>query len=333
MHEGFELANVACGKDAPSPVDFNDPAAVSANLAAADSAFDSDVFRSFSTASIMLDVATAPAFRPAATLLETLRPKLVRTGARMFLPTLQQAQKLHAMVPNLSVSAAQGRIIPDTMYGRVFEWDAALNQYRWQGATVASLTGVRFVLYATGLDGQVVEPVSAIGTLDIIDQSTPTKLQLQVLVKGGATTYVDYTASFTSGLTSANATVSGTITNGLSGGSNKTLSFDETFSVNASGAQVQASFALNNPAITLMLNESVSFNDPNININADFRLIQNGQTTRAVGHITLNTLTNAVTVSVTVYVDGHPVVDRRAHQHSGDLVDLSQRGAAHPALA
>ena len=300
-------AMVACGKDAPSPVDFNDPAAVSANLAAADSAFDSDVFRSFSTASIMLDVATAPAFRPAATLLETLRPKLVRTGARMFLPTLQQAQKLHAMVPNLSVSAAQGRIIPDTMYGRVFEWDAALNQYRWQGGIVASLTGVRFVLYATGLDGQVVEPVSAIGTLDIIDQSTPSKLQLQVLVKGGATTYVDYTASFTSGLTSANATVSGTITNGLSGGSNKTLSFDETFSVNASGAQVQASFALNNPAITLMLNESVSFNDPNININADFRLIQNGQTTRAVGHITLNTLTNAVTVSVTVYVDGHPV--------------------------
>jgi hypothetical protein len=225
----------------------------------------------------------------------------------MFLPSLRPAQKLQAMVPNLSVSAAQGRIIPDTMYGRVFEWDTALNQYRWQGGTVASLTGVRFVLYATGLDGQILEPVSAIGTLDIIDQSTLTKLQMQVLVKGGATTYVDYTASFTSGLTSANATVSGTITNGLSGGGNKTLSFDQTLAVNAAGANIHATFALNNPAITLMLNESVSFEDPNININADFRLIQNGQTTRAVGHITLNTLSNAVTVTVTVYVDGHPV--------------------------
>src|SRR6266481_3765145 len=299
-------AMVACGKDAPSPVDFNDPAAVTANLSAVDSAFDSDVFRSFSTASIMLDVATAPAFRPAATVLETLRPKLVRTGARMFLPTLQQAQKLQVMVPNLSISAAQGRIIPDTMYGRVFEWDTSLNQYTWQGATVANLTGVRFVLYATGLDGQVVEPVSAIGTLDIIDQSTPTKLQLQILVKGGATTYVDYTASFTSGVTSA-ATASGTITNGLSGGDNKTLSFDETFSVNAGGANVQATFALNSPAITLMLNESLSVDGPNININADFRLIQNGQTIRAVGHITINNLSHAVTFSVTVYVDGHPV--------------------------
>jgi hypothetical protein len=279
------------------------------------------VFRSFSTASIMLDVATAPAFRPAATVLETLRPKLVRTGARMFLPTLQQAQKLQVMVPNLSISAAQGRIIPDTMYGRVFEWNTSLDQYTWQGATVANLTGVRFVLYATGLDGQVVEPVSAIGTLDIIDQSTPTKLQLQILVKGGATTYVDYTASFTSGVTSANATVTGTITNGLSGGDNKTLSFDETLSVNGGGANVQATFALNNPAITLMLNESVAFNDPNIIINADFKLIQNGQTIRAVGHITINNLSGAVTVSVNVYVDGHPVASISGEPTTAQWVD------------
>src|SRR5258708_28734047 len=135
------------------------------------------------------------------------------------------------MCPNRSVSAAQGRVTPDTMYGRVFEWDAALNQYRYQGTTVANLTGVRFVLYATGLDGQVVEPVSAIGTLDIIDQSTPAKLQLQILVKGGATTYVDYTASFTSGVSSAHATVTRTITHRPSGGHTQALPFDETLSV------------------------------------------------------------------------------------------------------
>ena len=315
------IVATACGKDSPTPTDFNDPAAVSANLASADSAFDSDVFRSFSNATFMLDAATSPAIRPAATLLQTIRPQLVRTGGQAFLPGLLQARRLQAMVPNLSVSAAQGRIIPDSLYGRVFEYDTSLNQYTWQGATVANVTGVRFVLYATGLDGQVVEPVSAIGTLDIIDQSTPTKLQLQILVKGGATTYVDYTASFTSGVSSANATVTGTITNGLSGGENKTLSFDETLSVNAAGANVHATFALNNPAITLMLNESVAFEDPNIVINADFRLIQNGETIRAVGHITLNTATNAVTVSVTVYVDGHPVASISGDPAAAQWVD------------
>ena len=311
-------AMAACGKDAPSPVDFNDPAAVSANVSAVDSAFDSDVFRSFSTATFMLDVATAPAMRPAANLVEILRPKLVRTGARMFFPTLQQAQKLQAMVPNLSVSAAQGRIIPDTMYGRVFEWDTAQNQYTWQGGSVASFTGVRFVLYATGLDGQVVEPVSAIGTLDIIDQTTPTNLQLQVLVKGpgGTTTYVDYTAAL-----QASQTVNATVTGFISNGDNKTLSFDQRFNANAGSASVHATFRLDNPTITVMLNESVAFDDPNIVVNADFRLIQNGQTVRAVGHITINDLTQAVTISLTVYVDGHPVAAFNGDPATADWVD------------
>ena len=61
------IVATACGKDSPTPTDFNDPAAVSANLASVDSAFDSDVFRSFSNATFMLDAATAPAIRPAAT--------------------------------------------------------------------------------------------------------------------------------------------------------------------------------------------------------------------------------------------------------------------------
>jgi len=312
-------AAAACGKDAPSPVDFNDPAAISANLSSVDSALGSSVFRSFTVATTSLGAATSPAFRPAATLMQTLRPKLERAGGQMLLPSLGQARQLQAMVPNLSVSAAQGRIIPDTMYGRVFEWDTALNQYRWQGSTVAGLTGVRFVLYATGLDGVIIEPVSAIGTLDIIDQSTPAKLQLQVLVRGpgGTPTYVDYTASVqVTSRTSGTATATGTISNGLSGGNNKTLSFDENLTVNASGATVHATFALNNPVITMMLNESVSYNDPNIIIDADFRLIQNGQTIRVVGHVALNTLNKSVTVSVTVDVDGHPVASI-----SGDPTD------------
>ena len=299
----------ACGKDAPSPVDFNDPAAISANLSSVDSTFDSDVFRSFSTATVMLDVATAPALRPATTVLETLRPTLTRSGAQMYLPGLRQAQKLQAMIPNLSVSAAQGRIIPDTMYGRVFEWDTTTHQYAYKGTTATGLTGVRFILYANGLDGTVFEPVTAIGTLDIIDQSTLSKLQIQVLVKNNAatTTYVDYSAALVNSPTSVNATVTGSITNGLNGASNKTLTFDQTLAVTFTGGRVNATFALNNPAVTVMLIESVTFSDPTVTVNADFRLIQNGQTIRAVGHVDVNTVTNATTVTVTVYVDGHPV--------------------------
>lgn len=295
---------VACGKDSPTPVDFTNPAGISSNLSSVDSTFDSDVFRSFSAAALNLDAAQ-PSVRPAATLVQVLRPKLERTGAQAFLPGLLQARKLQAIIPNLNVSAAQGRLIPDSLYGRVFEWDTVSNSYTWQDSTVSGLNGVRFVLYALGLDGEVFEPVTAIGTLDIIDQSTPSQLQMHVLVRNsaGTVTYLDYTATLQVSQTAVNATVTGSISNG----SNKTLTFDQTFNANAGGASVHATFALDNPAITVMLNESVSFNDPNITINADFRLIQNGETIRAVGRITINTLTQDVTVTVTVYVDGHPV--------------------------
>ncbi len=301
----------ACGKDAPTPVDFTDPAAVSANLSAVDSALDSDIFRSYGIATGMLDIATAPApaMRPVASLLETTRPELQRSGANIFLPNVRQAQRLQAALPKLSVSAAQGRIIPDSMYGRVFEWDATLHQYSYQGTTVTGLTGVRFILYAVGLDGAVVEPVSAIGSLDIIDQSTPSLLKLHVLVQGpgGTKTYLDYLATVVSSNTSATATASGFITNGLDGAAGKTLSFDEALSVTRTGAHVTATFALDNPATTLMMNETASFNNPNIVVDADFKLIQNGETIRTVGHVTVNTVTAVTNINVAVSLNGHPV--------------------------
>jgi hypothetical protein len=304
------VAAAACNKDSATPVDFESPATVSSNLSSVDSAFNSDVFRSFSVATFMLDAAApAPAMRPAATVLSTLRPKLERTGGQAFLPGLLHAQKLQALGPQLSVSAAQGAIIPDSLYGRVYEWNDTTDQYVYRGTKVSNLNGVRFLLYAIGLDGLIFEPVTQIGTLDIIDQSTQSVLKLHVLVRNtaGTTTYIDYTAQVTGTQTSAQVSASGTITNGLAQPNTKTLEFDETLTVTQTGARVLATFALNNPAITMMLNESLTFTDPNLIINADFRLIANSQTIRTVGKITVNTTSGDVEIDITVYVDGHPV--------------------------
>lgn len=300
----------ACNKDSAGPVDFQDPAAVSSNLSAVDSTFNSDLFRSFTVTAFMLDVAAQPSIRPAATLLQTLHPKLERTGAQAFLPGLIQGRKLQLLTPQLSLSAAQGAIIPDSMYGRVFEWDTTgVGQYAWQDSTVSGLNGVRFILYAVGLDGQVFEPVTPIGMLDIVDASTSSALRLHVLVRNnaGTTTYVDYTVELTGNSSTTQAHAVGTIRNGLAEPNNKELSFDETLTVTASSIRVTATFALNNPATTLMLNESLSFNDPDLVINTDFRLIQNGHTIRTVGRITVNNLTDALNVTITVYFDGGPV--------------------------
>jgi len=305
----LSAAAAACNKDSTTPVDFDDPAAVSANLSSVDSTFDSDVFRSFTVTTFMLDAATSPAIRPAATLLQTLHPKLARSGAQAFLPGLIQGRKLQMLTPQLSLSAAQGAIIPDSLYGRVYEWNDTTNAYVFRDSTVPNLNGVRFILYAVGLDGQVFEPVTAIGMLDVVDASTQNALQLHVLVRNtaGTTTYVDYTVELTGNATTAQATAIGSIQNGLAQPNHKELSFNETLTVTSNSIRVTATFALNNPATTLMLNESLSFNDPDLVINADFRIIQNQQTIRTVGRITVNNLTQDLTVGITVYVDGHPV--------------------------
>jgi len=299
----------ACNKDSAAPVDFDDPAAVSSNLSSVDSTFNSDVFRSFTVTAFMLDVAAQPSIRPAATLLQTLHPKLERSGAHAFLPGLIQGQKLQMLVPQLSLSAAQGAVIPDSMFGRVFEWDTAgVGQYSWQDSTIAGLNGVRFILYAVGLDGQILEPVTPIGTLDVLDVSTANALQLHILVRNtaGTTTFVDYTVELTGNSSTVQANAVGSIRNGLAAPNNKELSFDETLTVTSSSIRVTATFALNNPATTLMLNESLNFNTSDLVINTDFKLIQNGHTIRTVGRITVNSL-DALNVVITVYFDGGPV--------------------------
>jgi len=311
------LLTAACGEDSPTPTDFEDPAAITANLDAVDSAFDTPVFASFNAATFYINP-TASATQPVGALIRGANPALERVGATVFLQGARQSQEVQAMVPQLSAAAAQGQLIPDSLYGRVFEWDATLDEYTYQDSSVAGLNGVRYILYAVGLDGNVVEPVSSIGTLDIIDNSTTSALELQLLVKGpaGTPTYIDYAIGFSSSATSATANVSGFVSNGLSAGDNKTLTFDETFIVNQAGARVTATFTLNNPAITVMLIQAVTFDDPNIIITADFRIIEGGETVRTLARLTLDTFDSSITVNIVVTVDGHPVASL-----SGDPTD------------
>jgi hypothetical protein len=315
------LVTAAC-KDSVAPGDFTDPVAVTADLGAVDSAFDNDAYRSFTATSSQLTPAATAAMRPAASLLDGTRPSLQRTPYTASALRMQQLQRL---VPEMSVAAAQGRLIPDSLYGRVYQWDAALDQYTWQGSTVSGLTGVRFILYRVDVDGFVIEPVVEVGYVDLIDQSTPSVLQLNVLVKGvgGTPTYVDYTATVQATATSVTANVTGSITNGLGGGANKTLTFDETFGANSDTGRVtvNASFALNNPAITLTLNESATVSGSTLVVTFDFRVIRPGETVRLSGRITINFNDNSVTVTASVQANGRTVATITGDSATAQWVD------------
>lgn len=303
---GFVVA--AC-KDAAAPGDFTDPVAVTTDMQSVDSTFDSDVYRSFGVASLNLGPAAtgvAP-LQPAATLLGGTLPKLDRSAAgRAVLIGALQAQRLQQLRPAMSVAAAQGRIIPDSIYGRVFQWDTASDAYTWQGSTTAGLNGVRFILYQVDDFGAVVEPVVEVGTLDLIDQSTLSTLQLHILVKGlgGATTYLDYTATISATVSSVSANATGVISNGLSVG-NKTLTLDETFHVtDEPRITANATFTLNSPARTFTLSESVTVNGQTLVITGDFRFIRPGETVQFYARLTID---STITVSATVRVNGRTV--------------------------
>jgi hypothetical protein len=298
----------AC-KDAAAPGDFTDPVAVTTDMQSVDSTFDSDVYRSFSAASVNLGPAAtgvAP-LQPAATLLGGTLPKFERTTAgRAALIGAQHAQRLQQLRPAMSVAAAQGRIIPDSIYGRVFQWDTAADEYTWQDSTVAGLNGVRFILYQVDEFGFVVEPLVEVGTLDLVDESTLSTLQLHIQVKGvgGTTTYLDYTATISATVSSVTANATGFISNGLIVG-NKTLTFDENIHVtDEPRITANATFTLNSPARTFTLNESVTVNGQALVITGDFRFIRPGETVQFYARLTID---STITISAAVRVNGRTV--------------------------
>jgi hypothetical protein len=323
LRAGLALGLVAAAcKDSVAPADFTDPAAITANLGAVDSAFDSAVYRSFTVATQGLDPAASAAPQAAAALLGGTLPLLNRQAASPYLLSARRAQQLRALGPQMSLAAAQGRIIPDSVYGRVFQWDTTFNTYTWQDSVVTGLNGVRFILYQVDDFGSVVEPVVEVGTLDLIDESTLSTLQLHILVKGtgGTPTYVDYTASVTATATTVQAVAEGSLSNGLAAGANKTLTFDETFNVTQTGASVSATFTLNNPALTFTLSESVTFDSETIVIAATFRVVQPGETISFSARITLYGLDSA-TVHATVSANGHPVASIDGNADTAQWVD------------
>lgn len=312
---GFMIG--ACGEDSPAPTDFEDPAAITANLASLDSAFDSDVFRSFDAATFYLDVAAPQPAALTAAVREELRTQLARAGAQMVVPTLERSQRLQALLPQFSAASAQGLVIPDSLYERVYEWDEAADDYVWNGATAEGLNGIRFELYALDLSGAVVEPVTQIGTLDIIDQSVGNTAELHILVRDlSGTTFVDYTATVSAGTNSAAISVAGELSNGLADPDNKTLSFNQTLTVNETGVRINATFTLNNPVLSITLIESLTFDEPNLVITVDFRIVQAGETIRLAGRIVIDPEAELATANITVYRNGGPVASI-----SGDLSD------------
>lgn len=230
FHELLGRAAVVLAAACRSPVGplvtLSDPQATSAALATLDSMFTAPALASFASLSLSQHIVPAP--------------------------SLQRAGRILAASP-------EGLIIPDSLYGSIFTWDSASAAYTRTAATGGPATGIRFILYAVSPPtGAVSFPLTPVGQTELSDEGVGQTEHLHIIVAGvgGTPAYADYTGSLTVGGGIAAAGLAGSLSNGLAGGANRTLTFNVSATIAGATETVYATYTLNNPSLAVLLNAS-----------------------------------------------------------------------------
>jgi hypothetical protein len=284
-----------------------DLGSIGTDLQRVEQTFESPVYASFSGLSQFMVPGGGPL--PSA-LMRAAAPEalLERDQPRQ----LVAAENLRAMIPHLSGPLA-GPIIHDTLYTRVYVWDAAAGYYVRDPAQTGPATGVRFILYAVDLGGVPITPLAPIGSVDLIDESAGPTVQLHVLVRNTAATatYVDYTAMVTPATGSFTAAVNGFVSNGQQGTSLRRLNFNIAFSASetptTADIAADATFDLASSSISLEVHDDGHFEGSTWTFARDFRFEQATHTVTVVGSVMVTeTSPDVFTINgeVTVRVDG-----------------------------
>ena len=332
---GVVLA-AACSNDPTGPATLSNPAATSSALSALDSAFAAPVISSFGALGALMSPTGALA--GAATVVDATRPRPLATGMS---PEAAAAQHLGALRGLTSATPAnpQGPLVPDSLYGSIFTWDSASARYVRSQTTGGPANGVRFILYAVNpLTGAIVYPLIEVGKADVLDESAGATAKLHILVVdvAGTTTYLDYTATLAFGIGAVTAAVDGFVSNGAAGAANKTLNFNVSATLTPSSASVNATFALNNPAITVVLIATASFAGATETVTVDYTFTRPGETVRLQGSLTT---TNSVvdTISAEIRVNGQVFATLEGNAQgvtfydaNGDVIE--DAGAQHDVL-
>ena len=329
------VLSAACEDQGPGSL--SDPAAVSAELEAMDSAFGAAAVQSYSEVSALIAPTAGGALRRAAIVVEGSTPTLKTEPA--YLRGAKRADAWRQLVPQVSEMSVLP-IIPDPILGTTFEWDVSTDAYVATSRTGAPANGVRFILYGINpLTQTPIEPLVEVGLVDLMDESTTGTLRLHLRVQGvgGTPTYLDYTAAIVAGSTSFTATVNGSLSNGLAGAALKTLTFNVAFQVTQTAVTENASYDLNNPSVSVDVFLRLTAGQSAINLSVDFRFARPGELVRLRATVTLTALGDELVVSGTVTVTVNNGVYARATatgtadpvwlRHDGSQLNAEELGA------
>jgi hypothetical protein len=328
------LLAAACNSDTTGPATLSDPQATIAAVAALDSAFHSNALASFGalSGSIGSTAATAALAR-AGTIVRATLPRASTPGVTAAAAAVRQLSGLRAL--NLSPTSPQGPVINDTLFGSVYTYDTTFQAYVRSATTGGPTNGIRFILYAINpLTGALATPLTPVGQTDLLDESVGLTAQLHIIVtgNGGTPSYLDYTSALTFSQTSLVATLSGTLTNALAGGANKTLTFSVHATFTLTAISVTGTYTLNNPAVTITLNASDKQVATTDSVTLSFGFTRQGEAISFSGQL-VTTGDIVDTVDAAIHVNGQPYASVRGNNlavtffdsNGVEIIDTTQK--------
>jgi hypothetical protein len=341
-HTGWGLAVAAalvvaaCSDSAGPQAHLANPQQLSTDLQTVSSVFQSQAFQSFGA---LFLTTGSPAAAPtrAGALLQAAPIIAPRTSTQPYADAPRRLQALRSAAGVLG-SGISASVIPSQYWGQTFIWSDATHQYV-VGPDAGPSNGVRIILYAVNpITGQVVEPSSAVGYVDLLDESTtsPAVDKLHVIVNGDTpaspgTTYADYTVSGSvtgNPATAFNASAIGFVSNGT-----HTLTFDASFAAtnlttDNPDAEIDVIWDLNNPVVRVELHETLATSDANhATLTIDFSVTRGAETVSVTGTIVVVLSPETVTANLSIAVGGVPYADITG-SNSGGITIRHRDGSA-----
>jgi hypothetical protein len=302
------LVAAACSSSTAPQPQLSNPQQLSTNLQAVSGVVSSPTFNSFGALRTATGSPVAAPTVPGALLgVAPITPPGTAAQAYAGAPARLQALRLAAASLGSGIAAS---VIPPTQLGKTYVWDVTTHAYVAQNG--GPTNGVRVILYAVNSSDQVIEPTTAVGYVDLLDESTSSTNTLHVIVYGGTPTspgtkYADYKVSGTvtgSPATAFSASATGFVTDGT-----HTLTFNASFAatqLNTTTPQVQAdvTWSLDNPAVSVTLSETAAASDANnLTLTIHFKETYAGETVAVDGTVAVVVSPQSVTANLTVSVN------------------------------
>ena len=299
----------ACSSSTAPQPQLSNPQQLSTNLQTVSGVVSSPTFNSFGALRTASGSPVAAPTVPGALLgAAPITPPATSTQAYAGAPARLQALRLAAASLGSGIAAS---VIPPTQLGKTYVWDVTTHAYVAQSG--GPTNGVRVILYAVNSSDQVIEPTTAVGYVDLLDESTSSTNTLHVLVYGGTPTsqgtkYADYRVSGTvtgSPATAFNASATGSVTDGT-----HTLTFNASFAATqlnttTPNVQIDVTWSLDNPAVSVTLSETVAASDANhLTLTIHFTETYAGETVGVDGTLAVVVSPQSVTANLTVKVNG-----------------------------